>query len=77
MKIKMKSSNIVSVDYNEKEQTLIIEFTGGGKYIYSKLSKDIYNNFIKAESKGKFFFKNIKGKFEFKKIKDLEKEKEK
>ena len=32
---------------------------------------------MKAESKGKFFFKNIKGKFEFKKIKDLEKEKEK
>ncbi len=76
-KIKVKSSNITSIDYNEKEQILIIEFIGGGKYIYNKLPKDIYNSFIKAESKGKFFFKNIKGKFEFKKIKKIEKEKEK
>lgn len=68
MKIEIKSSNMKSVDYDEKEEKLIIEFIGGSKYQYDKLSLQLYKDFMEAESKGKFFHKNIKSQFIGKKI---------
>ncbi len=68
MKIEVKSSNIVSIDYDEQEQTLIIEFPGGSKYKYDKMPVREYKNFLNAESKGKYFHKHIRSNYVGKKI---------
>ena len=70
MKIEIKSSNINSVDYDEKEEKLIIEFIGGSKYQYDKVLPQLHKDFMEAESKGKFFYKNIKSQFIGEKIEE-------
>jgi len=39
---------------------LEIEFKGSGIYRYLDVPKEIYDNLLKAESKGKYFFANVK-----------------
>ena len=53
--IQVKSSLIKAIGYDEKTQTLTVEFKKGGKYTYSKVTEQIFNNFRSAPSIGKFF----------------------
>jgi hypothetical protein len=62
---RVKSSNISAVGW---EPFLVIKFKSGGTYIYKGVPEKMYKKFLKAKSKGKFFFKNVKGKFEFEKL---------
>lgn len=62
----VNSSDLKSVGYDEKSQTLEIEFNGGGIYIYSKVPKEVYEHLMKADSHGKFFHRMIKNKFAYK-----------
>lgn len=68
MKTEVKSSNITSIDYDEKEQILTVEFIGGGCYKYDKVPVKIYKDFMNTESKGKFFHSHIKSAYTYKKI---------
>lgn len=56
--IKVESSNIEEVKH--EGDTLTVKFKGGGEYDYSPVSKNDYNEFMSAESKGSFFHKHIK-----------------
>ena len=69
-RIKVISSNIKTVGYDEANKILEIEFMNGGIYQYEKVEKEVHENFLKSESLGKFFYKNIKSNREikFKKI---------
>ena len=55
-----KSSNILTSEYNEKSQKLIITFNYGGKYAYHNVSYKDYLRFEADESQGKVFNKYIK-----------------
>jgi hypothetical protein len=59
--IKVKSSLITAVDYDEETERLVVEFKGGGTYVYSKVPKEIYKDMLYSESIGKFFTSRIKG----------------
>lgn len=59
-RIKVESSNLASVGYDLKTETLEIEFQNGGIYQYSGVSKNVYDGLMNAESKGKYFIQNIK-----------------
>src|SRR3990167_7543576 len=69
--VRLESSNIRGVGYDPKTNVLEIEFHRKGKkkgsslYKYSNFSESMYNKLIKANSKGKFFARNIRGKFKF------------
>lgn len=54
------SSNIKSVGYDEKTHILEIEFVSGGIYQYQNVSKELYERFLRARSKGSFFYTYIK-----------------
>lgn len=56
----VKSSNIKSIGHNGKS-VLVIEFYSGQIYAYRNISKATYQEFIQAESIGKYFFANISG----------------
>lgn len=64
----VKSSNIKSIGYDEKDKTLEIIFSNGSHYSYSDVDTEAYKKLAGAESMGKHFFSNIKGKYKFKKV---------
>ena len=59
--IKVKSSLIQAVDYDEDTKRLVVEFKGGKTYVYKEVPPEIYKDMLYAESVGKFFSANIKG----------------
>lgn len=66
---KVDSSNIHAIGYDSENKILEIIFKPKmTNYIYEKIEPEIYDAFLKADSKGKFFTANIRGKFETKKV---------
>ena len=59
MEIK-NSSCIKSFDYNKETKVLRIEFTHGGIYDYEGVPENIIRKWMQADSKGKFFNKEIR-----------------
>lgn len=62
--IRIESSAISGVGYDEKHQTMTVKFVGGKKYQYQNVPKNIFENLTNAESSGKFINMEVKGKFE-------------
>lgn len=54
------SSNIKKTVYDESKKALVIIFNKGNMYMYQPVSKELYEEFEKAESQGKFFMDKIK-----------------
>ena len=63
----VKSSNVISIGYDEKERIFEVEFLKGGVYKYFGVSKDIYEQALKVPSIGKFIWSNIRGRYRFSK----------
>ena len=64
----VSSSNIRSIGYDLKSQTLEIEFHSGGIYQYFNVPNSRYNALMSASSHGSFFHHHIKDKFRWRKI---------
>jgi len=56
-----ESSNIARVMYTDFN--LDIEFRNGRKYRYVEVPEDVYEEFTKAPSAGRFFNQNVQSKF--------------
>ena len=65
--IKVKSSNVVAVGY--ENNTLYVQYNSG-TYSYSNVDRTVYENLLKAESKGKFMNSEIKHKYSYRKLWD-------
>lgn len=65
---KVTSSNIVSVGYDPQTQTLDVEFKGGAVYRGTMVAKEIYEGFMKSDSKGNYYHNYIKGRYDIKKV---------
>jgi KTSC domain len=59
----VQSSNISEIEYDEANERLEILFTTGGRYSYEGVSKEMYQAFLGASSKGSFFHQFVKGKY--------------
>jgi hypothetical protein len=60
----LKSSHIKNVEYDPFMKVLTVTFHQGGIYSYIEVERYTYNEFIRADSPGKYFASSIKGKFE-------------
>lgn len=60
---RVSSTNIRSIGYDEGSQTLEVEFTSGGIYDYAGVPKNVYQRFMAAPSKGRFFDSVVKDKY--------------
>ena len=68
-KIRVKSSSLRSVGYDESTQILEIEFHHGGTYQYFGIPKKIYDDLMKYESgHGQYHARYIKNRYRHKKI---------
>ena len=54
------SSNVAAIGYDADTRKLHVQFTNGSLYEYDGVGKDIYRQFMDAESKGKYLQKHIK-----------------
>jgi len=63
--INVSSSAIRQIGYDKSTQMLGIVFDGGNSGQYSGVPIDVYNEFIKAPSIGKYFNQFIKDKYSF------------
>jgi hypothetical protein len=59
-RFKVESTNIAEIGYDPDTSTLEIKFTSGGIYQYWPITQSGWELFLKADSKGSFFYKNIK-----------------
>lgn len=64
MNIVINSSTIISADYTEETETLIIRFKNGRDYIYHNVPKYVFEEFISSPSKGQYFNLHIKGRYQ-------------
>ena len=63
----VQSSNISAIGYDKDAKDLHVVFYNGAKYIYSDVEPNMWKNFKRASSKGKFMWKNIRGSYSFRK----------
>lgn len=59
-RVKVESSQLASVGYDESKQQLEIEFHGGSIYVYDNVESQLHSDLITAKSVGSFFINNIK-----------------
>ena len=62
-RVKVSSSNIRSIGYEESTKTLEIEFKQGSVYQYKGVPKNIFENLMNANSHGTYFHSYIKDKY--------------
>ncbi len=64
----VESSNIESIGYDSRSQTLEIEFLNGSVYQYFDVPEHIYSGLMNADSHGKYLNANIKGVYRYSKV---------
>lgn len=62
------SSNIAAAGYSAAVKLLDIKFLSGQTHRYADVSPEVFDEFLAAESKGKFFGSRIRGKYESQRI---------
>jgi hypothetical protein len=62
---RVESSMIRRIEYEEAARELEITFTSGRTYIYAAVPKKVYEQFLKAPSKGRFFNDHIKDEYDY------------
>lgn len=65
------SSNIKHIIYQPALKIMQVMFVNGRIYWYYKVPRNIYEDFLKATSKGTYFWQNVKDKYTYKRIKSL------
>ena len=63
----VESEAIASLDYHNRVMT--IEFEPGGVYAYYGVPRAVYDAFLAADSKGRFFHAHILERYRFKRLK--------
>lgn len=66
--ISVESSNLDRVGYDDSTNDLYVQFKSSGLYVYRNVPKEVYDELLNAESKGKYHNKNIKWKYEYKRL---------
>ncbi len=62
------SSNLASVGYSRETETLEIEFLSGSVYQYYNVPENIYNELMRAGSKGQFLHAYIKNAYPYSRV---------
>jgi hypothetical protein len=61
----MPSTVIRRITYDEPAQRLRVQFVSGALYDYFAVPRPIYEAFIRAPSKGRYFATHVRDRFDF------------
>ena len=59
----VESSAIATIGYSKRLRALEVEFHSGATYRYLNVPASLYRQLIAADSKARFYDKNIRGKY--------------
>ncbi|MEW6081858.1 MAG: KTSC domain-containing protein [Bacillota bacterium] len=62
------SSSVASIGYDSNTMTLEVEFTSGSIYQYYDVPENVYQEFMRASSKGQFLHANIRHNYRYTKL---------
>jgi len=60
---RVSSSAIASVGYSKRRHMLEVEFANGRVYRYLQVTPSVYREFMSADSKARYYDRNIKGNY--------------
>ena len=60
----VESRAIAAIGYSKRLRALEIEFRRGGTYRYLKVPQSLYRDLMTAESKARFYNRNVRGKYD-------------
>ena len=69
VRIRVKSSNVHSIGYDNEKEILQVEFLNGSVYEYYEVPEIIFNEFMAATSKGKYGNRYIFYSYHYQKVK--------
>ena len=64
----VSSTNLATIGYDTKTQTLEVEFHGGRVYQYYGVPENMFDEVMRAASAGKFFNIYIKDKYPYSRV---------
>ena len=67
-RIPVSSSNIADIGYDPSAMILEIGFRSGSVYQYFDVPQAVYEEFMRAESKGRFFHAHIENNYRYIKL---------
>jgi hypothetical protein len=56
----LMSHTLAAAVYDDSQQRLQLDFRDGSRYIYFRVSQDLFHGFLAATSKGRFFNQHIR-----------------
>lgn len=62
------SSNVTSVGYDSATETLEVQFWNGSVYQYYNVPENVYDQLIKASSKGRFLHTYIRNAYPYSRV---------
>ena len=62
------STEIEWIGYEKSDSMLQVEFIEGSVYRYKDVPEDVYQNFLGAQSHGRYFEEQIKGQYPYRKV---------
>jgi hypothetical protein len=66
--VRLDSTTLAAATYDERCETLQLDFRDGTRYLYSGIAPTLYRELLLAVSKGSFFNRHIRGQFPYVKI---------
>jgi len=66
--VEVESSNIEAIGYIKETKELMVQFTSGVVYAYYDVPEEVYQDFLDAESKGKYLAEHIKDAYKYDKV---------
>lgn len=70
--IAVSSTNLSDIGHDATTNTLSVIFKGRSAYFYPGVPVEVYDRFVAAESKGRFFNAEVKDKYAFFVLEDIE-----
>ena len=64
----VESSAIRGIDYEPSSRTLLVIFIDGDGYAYFGVPPALYADFLRADSKGRFFAEQARGRFDHQQV---------
>lgn len=61
----VNSSNVSEIGYDDEEMVLYVRFSRGALYYYEGVPPDVWEQFMAADSAGKFVHTNLKGRYPY------------
>jgi hypothetical protein len=62
------SSAIAQIGYNDKDSRMVVTFNSGKSYAYFQVSRQRYQAFCDAGSKGRYFNANVRDAYSFRRL---------